>query len=128
MNFIGCNGCAQGRKDWCDLPDDLIHLITKNLSDLQEFVCFQKNPYNPYQRIQVVQEDSCHYLPSNDSSKGVICLFNLLTKEEHVLHPIPHPHLMASPWMIWTGTNPIIDHGVLVVNHDIYRCNYHRGQ
>ncbi|KAJ4782607.1 F-box protein skip23 [Rhynchospora pubera] len=58
------------------------------------------------------------YLPFSDYWKGTVSFFNPLTGDSFYLPPVSHRRLL-SPWMVWTGTDPIRTRSIIVVDRDL---------
>jgi Protein of unknown function (DUF295) len=63
---------------------------------------------------------SFHYLPFYDDHDGTISLLNPITNKEFVYPPIRGPDPMTAPWMVPTGTGPIEDRNIMVVDRNAY--------
>ncbi|KAJ4809044.1 F-box protein (DUF295) [Rhynchospora pubera] len=161
------------RRDWSELPPELLHLITKKLPDLTDFirlrtVCSLWSSSAPLSDppqqfpwlLELFQREySCTlrrrqrfyslssgetltiplknkklnmysfihggvysgYLPFNDSRESTFSFFNPLTRDSFSLPPTRRT--IRSPWMVWTGTDPIRTRSIIVVDRDLWIWN-----
>ncbi|KAJ3686897.1 hypothetical protein LUZ61_016061 [Rhynchospora tenuis] len=61
------------------------------------------------------------YLSFSDESGKVLSFFNPLTKDDFSLPPMYDGR--ATPWMVWTGSDPIRNRSIGVVNRDLKRTD-----
>ncbi|KAJ3686892.1 hypothetical protein LUZ61_016056 [Rhynchospora tenuis] len=162
------------QRDWSKLPAELLHLISKKLPELIDFirlraVCsawrssaplsdppqqlpwllelFTRDSYSCYlrrrQRFYSLSSGKTltipfknkkldlrrfisggvysGYLPFADYSGKVLSFFNPLTKDHFSLPPTRRTIL--SPWMVWTGTDPIRTRSIILVDRDLWIQN-----
>ncbi|KAJ3686899.1 hypothetical protein LUZ61_016063 [Rhynchospora tenuis] len=57
------------------------------------------------------------YLPFSDESGKVFSFFNPLTKDHFSLFPMYYG--LDTPWMVWTGSNPIRNRNIVVVDQNL---------
>ncbi|KAJ4788230.1 F-box SKIP23-like protein (DUF295) [Rhynchospora pubera] len=161
------------KRDWSELPAELLHLIAQKLPDLVDLirlrvVCtvwrssaplsdpphqlpwllelFGRGPFSPLLRrkqrfyslssgetltIPLKHKKLCNfihggvysgYLPFNDYLERTISFFNPLTWDSFSLPPLCRRRSF-SPWMVWTGTDPIRNRTIVVVDRNMRIAN-----